>query len=106
MYEIDKDRFRKIMVDEQGYTANKVDQLLADYPAVDDRFAEAIEQWLEDRTIADVSVDGLSLKEVIDNRRFHFLVAVRTLNELLEKELPEPDRSRQVEALRTPVYFE
>jgi len=106
MYEIDRKEFRRIMVEEQGFTPSKVDLLLADYPAIDERFAAAIEQWLESRTLAEISVHGISLKEIIENRQFHFLVAIRRLNDLLDEQVPSPDLNREIEALRTPVVFE
>lgn len=106
MYEIDKLMFREILIQRERFSPDKVDLLMADYPAVDDRFGDAIEQWLEDRTIAEISVHGISLREVLENKQVHFLVAIRSLNELLDTTFREPERSRQIEALRTPVVFE
>ena len=106
MYEIDKQKFREIMIGEERYSPRKVDLLLAEFPPVDDRFGEPIEQWLEDRTVPDIEVEGLSLREVMDNKQVHFLVAVRTLNELLHDRFLPADRSRRIKALRTPVVFE
>lgn len=105
MYAIDKSRARKIMVEEQGYAAQKVDRLLADYPPIHEPLAGAVKQWLEDRTILPVSVEGLTIPQVMQDQHYHFLVAVKNLNILIDASVPEDERKRLLRALRVPAVF-
>ncbi|HOT98984.1 MAG TPA: hypothetical protein PLO13_08340 [Anaerolineaceae bacterium] len=105
MYQIDKPAARKIMVEEQGYSPQKVDRLLADYPPIHEPLADAVKQWLEDRTISSVKVEGLEIQQVMQDQHYHFLVAIKKLNLLLDESTPTDERKRLLEDLRTPAIF-
>jgi hypothetical protein len=92
MYKIDIPKAKKIMVEENHYTPQKVDLFLKDYPPIHDDLGEAVEQWLDDRTIKDTVVDGLSINEVMTKQRVHFLQAVKKLNMLLDENTPSEER--------------
>jgi len=105
MYHIDKDRVRKILVDEMQFPEFDVDVFLHDFPSLHDRLSSAVEQWLQDRTVADTVVEGLSIKDVMRKRRSHFLAAIRDLNILLDERIPAERRQRFKETLEKPVYY-
>lgn len=105
MYQIDKPTVRKIMVEEQGYSPQKVDRLLADYPPIREPLADAVKQWLEDRTISSVKVEGLGIQQVMQDQHYHFLVAIKNLNLLLDESTPADERKRLLKALQTPAIF-
>lgn len=105
MYKINKEKVRKILVDEMNYTPYKVDLLLKDYPSLRDQLGEAVEQWLKDRTVADVAVEGFSIKDVMEKRQVHFLVAVKKLNILLDKSIPVEERDKLRKTLSRQVVF-
>ena len=94
------------MVDEEHYTPYKVDSLLKDYPPIHNQLAPAIEQWLKDRTVTDINIEDLSIKQVMSNQQVHFLVAIKRLNELLDENIPSDQRRKLLKILNQPVYFE
>lgn len=105
MYQIDKPTARKILIEEQGFSPQRVDRLLADYPLIREPLASAVKQWLDDRTISPVKVEGLEIQQVMQDQHYHFLVAVKNLNILLDESTPDDERKRLLKALRTPAVF-
>jgi len=105
MYELDKEKARKIMIEEEGYTPYKVDLLLKDYPSIHEKLGDTVTQWLLDRTINDVVIEGLSIKQVMIKRQLHFLVAIKKLNTLLDKNIPIKVRNSLLRRLNRQVIF-
>lgn len=105
MYEIDKQKTKEILVSELGYKSFQVDKLLENYPTIHDPLAGAVQQWLEDRTILDVAVEGMTIEFVMHNRRCNFILAVEKLNRLLDEDLMPDQRQRLVQYLMQPVEY-
>jgi len=102
MFILDKERAKRILTDELGYNPVSADLFLRDYPPIHDELAAAVQAWLKDRTILDVSVLGLSISDIMRVRHSHFLMAVQDLNRLLDPDLSEEDRQRMVRILSKP----
>lgn len=105
MYQIDKAKARKILIEEEHYDAFDADQLLEDYPPIGDPLAQAVQQWLRDRQLLDTQVEGLTIKQIIDNRQYHFLVAVKALNRLLDPSKTAEQRLKLRNSLSRPVQY-
>lgn len=62
MYRIDMDKFKEVLVSELGYDSVDEDIYLKDYPdEIHDELKDSVERWLEDRTIINVDVYGVSV---------------------------------------------
>jgi hypothetical protein len=105
LYTLDKERARKILLEEK-LTPFQADNLLNHYPPIHDSLRGAIDQWLEERTMPEVAVEGITLGEVMEKRHCHFLIAIRDLSRLLTAELTPEKREQWHRILTTPVYYE
>jgi len=105
MYILDKAEARRILVTREDYEPYQADFLLEKYPAIRDELADAVRQWLRDDTIQDVTVEGLTIRQVMEAKRCEFLVAVSYLNGLLDEGLSDEARDRYREYLVSPVVI-
>jgi len=105
MYELDKDLARSVLL-KQGHAPYQVDILLKNYPPLQDELGMVVEKWLQNQESPDLDVDGLTLKDVMETRRSHFLVAMRDLNHLLDPALTDEERVQWRRILTTPVRYE
>ena len=105
MYELDKEQVKKILIEEMKLPAFDVELFLRDFPPLHDSLSSAVEQWLKDRTITEVVVEGLAITDVMKKRRSHFLAALRDLNILLDENIPVEKRQRYKETLKKPVHY-
>lgn len=103
MLKIDNQQAKAILIAEQGFSSIAADAFLNDFPPIHDELAEAVLHWLADRTVFDVDVAGVSVKEVMETRGDHFLMAVRLLNRLLDADVSPDQRERMARLLRRPV---
>ncbi len=106
MYELDKERVKKILIEEMKFPAFDVELFLRDFPPLHDSLSSAVEQWLKDRTIGDVVVEGLAIQDVMKKRRCHFLAALRDLNVLLDESVSVEKRQRFKETLQKTVHYQ
>lgn len=106
MYNLDKEQVKKILIEEMKLPAFDVELFLKDFPPLHDSLSSAVEQWLKDRTIGEIVVEGLTIKDVMKKRRCHFLVALRDLNVLLDESIPVEKRQRFKETLKRTVHYQ
>lgn len=105
MYHLDKEKARKVLL-EEGFSPSPVDRLLKRYPPVHESLGPAIEKWLNEGIISDVIVDGISVREVMEKRQSHFLIAIRDLSKLLDPNLTPEKREKWRRIITTPVFYE
>jgi hypothetical protein len=105
MLVINKGEVKKILVTELGYSSFEANIYLRDYPSIHDELVEVVQKWLEDRTITDINVFGLSLVEYMRNHRAHFLMAVRDFNRLFDNDLTSERRERLIGIMHKPVII-
>jgi len=105
MLTINQGEVKKILIAELGYSSFEANSYLRDYPAIHDELVEVVQQWLQDRTITDFNVFGLSLKEYMRNHRAHFLMAVRDFNRLFDDDLTPGRRERLIGIMHKPVII-
>lgn len=103
MLKIDKKQAKAILIAEQGFSSIAADAFLSDFPPIHDELIEAVSRWLADRTVLEVDVAGVTVKEVMKVRGDHFLMAVRLLNRLLDKDVVPDQRERMAHMLCGPV---
>jgi hypothetical protein len=106
MRTIDTEKIRTVLVVEDHFTPTRADLILKNFPLLNDELAEAVEQWLKDRTIADVTIEGLSIERVMHLRKCHFLIAVKDLARLIDPSLPAETRALLREVLGKPLILE
>lgn len=100
---VDKTKVKEILVNELGYKPSEAEVFLVDFPSIHDELAPTVEQWLKDRSVNDVSVNGLALSELMRNRHRNFLLAVRELNLLLDPNLTPEKQNKLTAILRKPL---
>lgn len=101
-----QEEIARILVEESGLSPFDVELFLSEFTSINDIFAPAIERWLEDRTIVDLSVEGVTISEVMKKRKCHFLAAVKDLNMLLDETIPASQRERFKETLTKYVHYD
>jgi hypothetical protein len=105
MYILDKTRARKVLLD-QNIKPHQADRLLEHLSPVPDRLGHFIDQWLQDQTVPDVEIDGITLKQVMDNHHSHFLIAICDLAMLLDPDLTTEKRTQWRRILSTQRKYE
>jgi hypothetical protein len=103
MYKIDKGRLRTILIQELKYKPYQADSYLRYYPdLIHDELSLAMDQWLKDRTVLHVDIEGFSIEAVMKTRRCHFPMAVRELDLLKDADLTPALRDALMKQLSTP----
>src|SRR3972149_6798819 len=103
MYILDKDKAQEILVTELGYKSHEAALFLRGFPPLHDELAGAVQHWLEDRTITDVEGEGATIREIMQSQGYHFLLAVKEMNRLLDDNISLDDRQRLADILRKPA---
>ncbi len=105
MYILDKAKAGEILAKEFNYKEYDVNIFLGRFPEIHDELSHSVQKWLEDRTIEDVDVFGLTIKELMNvNKHENFLHAIQMLNGLYD--MDEEERTDMIRILRTPHTFE
>jgi len=99
---LDNNQVKYILCSELGYSPIEADSYLRDFPVIHDELADAVQRWLEDRTVLETNIFGLSIKDYMRTHHSHFLMAVRDLNHLYDNDLTPERRDRLVGILRKP----
>jgi len=105
MYLIDKEKVQKILLS-QNHKPYQIAILLKNYPLISDDLGELIDHWMDNQEILDIEIDGVSLKDVINNHKSHFLVAIRDLDRLRDPSLTPEKLDQWRRILTTKRYFE
>jgi phage regulator Rha-like protein len=79
---------------------------LKNFPELDDSLRAPVEEWLENQQIPELVVDGVSIHDVIEKRRSHFLKAIRDLNRLLDPNLTPEQHDNWKRIITTPRFYE
>jgi len=103
MYTLDRGKARDILITELGYDPKIADVYLDSYPEIHEDLADAAKAWLEDRTVVDVMVEGVTIRQLMDAHDSHFLNALSSLNDLLTLVLDDEQKSSLVSFLRSPL---
>ena len=91
---VDTSRIRNVLQSELGYSRTEVNLFMENFPVLHPSLEPIVEQWLEDRTIVDIEVEGLSLKDVMEKQQRHFLAVIVKFDALLDDTLSIEDRQR------------
>jgi len=102
MLAINKDQIKKILIDELGYSKASAETFLEDFPPIHDKLSGAVNHWLEDRTVEDLNLYGLTIKEMMKTHGYNFILTIKILNRLLDEDLTEERRQRLAEDLKKP----
>jgi hypothetical protein len=105
MYQPDPKRVQHMLEMQYDYPPGIARDVAANTPPLRDEFAAAIEAWLRGDELPSVSVEGITLAEVIRSRRCNPLVAARMLGDLLDEGLPTDQRDSLRSMLTTPVVL-
>lgn len=93
---------KDILTTELGYSPLDAESFLRNFPPIHDELVEAVNQWLKDRTVLPVSVFGLSISELMQIQRWHFLMAVEYLNPMYDDSVPQEKREWAAAHLKKP----
>jgi len=105
VYQLDKRRAKLVLLDE-GIDHSSVDSFIEKYPLLNDSLGTVVDQWLLDRQIPDLEIEGVSLIEVIRKRDSHFLKAIRDLNRLFDPTLTADQKANWKRNLTTQRLYE
>ena len=101
---LDKEVLKKILTSELGYSQTDADLYLKDCPSeIHRELEEIVGAWLKDRSIADYEIEGVSIKEVMEARGYHFLMAIKAFNRLFDEDVPPEKRKQMTSDLVKPV---
>ncbi|MGH9425903.1 MAG: hypothetical protein ACRD2L_06300 [Terriglobia bacterium] len=103
MFEIDKQKARGILIQELSYEPEIASLYLELFPSLDDRLAEAVSAWFDNREVLHIEVEGLTIRHIMEVQQTHFLNAVHGLNDLLTKKLTEEERDALKTLLSAPL---
>jgi hypothetical protein len=102
MLTLNEEQVTKILTSELGYRPGQAEYFVRSFPPVHGELSEAVNRWLQDRTILDTKVYGISLQEVMQIKRCNFLNAVKSLNRLLDNDIGDKRRDQMLTNLRIP----
>ncbi len=105
MYILDKTRARQVLL-AQNMKPRQIDSILRRFPSLPDKLGPSIDKWLKDQQIPDIEVDGISVRQVMENHNSHFLVALADLAVLLDPDLLPEKREQWHRILRRRVMYE
>lgn len=105
MYQVDKQRAYRVLL-ESGFDKISIESFLKNFPALDDSLRTPVEEWLENQQVPELVVDGVSIQDVIEKRRSHFLKAIRDLNRLLDPNLTPEQHDNWKRIITTPRFYE
>lgn len=105
MYQLDKQKAKQVLLDE-GLDRLLVDSFVENYPPLDDSLGVVVDQWLTDRQIPALEMEGISLREVMEKRASHFLKAIRDLNRLVDPTLTAEQKSNWKRIITAQQYYE
>jgi hypothetical protein len=94
MLTINKQEAQKILVSELDYETHQAELFLEDYPVIHEELEEAVKKWFEDRTIMNFDVEGIAISEFMKIRNYNFLLAIKELNKLFDKDITEKEREK------------
>lgn len=103
MVKVNKNELKKILIDELNYKEHEADLYLLDYPdSIHDPLESSYKKWLSDRTVAVEPIEDLLISDIMNKRKAHFLMAIKILNRLFDKDLTESERTRLKEIIQKP----
>jgi len=105
MYQLDKQQAKRVLLDE-GLDPLLVESFIENYPSLSDSLGEVVDQWLADRKIPALEIEGISLHELMEKRDSHFLKAVRDLNRILDPTLTADQKANWKRIITTPRFYE
>lgn len=91
------------MLNELGLSEIAAELNSSDFPELHEKLEGPMRKWLEDRTVEDVEVDGVSLKEAMEVPGSNFIFAIQGLNDLLTGTLSDDERKALVYHLKNPM---
>jgi len=103
MYRPDPKKVQRLLEKQYGYPPGIASRVAENTRPLYDEFAVAIEAWLRNDEMPGVSIDGITLAEVMRNRRCNPIAAARLLGGLLDADLPPDQRDSLRSMLTTPV---
>jgi hypothetical protein len=103
MMKLEPDQVTKILTTELGYQPAQAVAFVRDFPAIHDELADTVNRWLQDRTVIDTSIYGVTISEVMRVRRSNFLLALRAVNRLLDQDVDDDRRNQMIQDLRMPI---
>lgn len=90
---VNKDQIKEILITELNYKQHEAESYADKYPSfIYDELVPAFEHWLKNRTVLDVVVYGVTISQVMNVQHFHFLMAVKAINRLLDPSLSADKR--------------
>ncbi len=106
MYQPDPKKVQRVLEKQYGYPPGIASRVAQNTRPLRDEFAAVIEAWLRGGELPVVSVEGITLAEVMRKRRCNPLAAARLLGDLLDEGLPPDQHDSLRSMLTTPVVLE
>ena len=76
---MNKNEIKSILIN-RGYSEKDAELVSADLEVIDERLKSALEKWLETETEINVSVNDISIKALMERRKFTYPAALLTLD--------------------------
>ena len=100
---VEQGQLKSILTNELGYGEASAEAYSGSFPELHEKLEGPMKKWLENRTVEDVEVEGVSLKEAMEAQRGEakFLHAIQGLNDLLTRDLSSEEREALKLTLKT-----
>ncbi|QKG83380.1 hypothetical protein GXN76_02100 [Kroppenstedtia pulmonis] len=86
MLKYDREKVKSILIHEEGYSETMAETFSETLVNLHEDLQPALDQWLKDRTISEeITVEGVTLKMIMEKRRDSFRGALTTMSVFIEK---------------------
>ena len=103
MYKPDARKVQRVLQTQYRYPAGLARRVAENTPPLHDQFAPAIEAWLNGRELPDITIEGITLSEVVRNRQCTPLAAAQMMQNLLDQSMSSEKRQSTRRMLKTRV---
>lgn len=100
---VEKAELKNILIKELGFSEIAAELNSSHFPDLHEKLEGPMKKWLDDRSVEDVEVEGVTLREVMDAHGGKFLEAISGLNDLLVKDLTDEEREALKVLLKKPM---
>ena len=87
---MNKNEIKSILIN-RGYSEKDAELVSADLEVIDERLKSALEKWPETETEINVSVNDISIKALMERRKFTYPAALLTLDWIYKEPKIAPD---------------
>jgi len=102
---IDKTKAKEILVNELNYKDFEADSILEEVSKISNVFAPVMQKWLDDRSVSDFLIEGISIKDVMNSHNCDVVRAAIEMNFLLDPNITPENKQIIIRNLKEDHIF-